>query len=354
MKALVLCAGLGTRLRPVTETFAKPAVPLLNVKLAYYSVHLLLQAGVKELVFNAHHLPDQIETLARSIPGFDGRIHISNEAQPLGSGGGVWKAIRNLSGNGHFFVANGDEVIIPSAPDVMPKLLAQHVQSAPIATIMVMRHPQVGTKFGAVWADASGQVWGFGKESPSVGGAGVKPPLGTQLTPYHYVGIQLVSDRIIKYLPSGESNLLYNVLVAAIRNGEKVKIFEDQCLWFETGNVADFLLASKNLVQLLEPTPHWYLEAFYRHYWFFGELRKPLRIGRDCQFTAESVRECEPNLLLGDRCQIDPTARLKGVVIMGEDVIVGASAVVENAVIMGGMRLKPGHSYQKGIFFPGN
>lgn len=244
----MLTAGLGTRLRPLTERFAKPAVPFLGVPLLRYPLFLMRAAGVDELVLNAHWKPEQISSLASSLEGL--RVHVSHEggAAPLGSGGGIWQARgwldqRAIGDNDSFLVSNGDEVILPHDPSVMARFVADHRASGALATVLVMKHPLVGTQFGGVWAGPDGLVRGFGK---------VGADFGADAIGYHYIGLLLLQPRVFDFMPSGESNILYDVLKSAIAAGERVRVLESQFTWFETGNPVDFLAATGEALHLLD------------------------------------------------------------------------------------------------------
>ena len=91
-KGMVLCAGLGTRLSPITETLPKPLVPVLNVPNLLHSLYLLKRAGIVDIVLNTHHLPEQIESFLGDGSRWDLRLHFSREKTLLGTGGGVKKA----------------------------------------------------------------------------------------------------------------------------------------------------------------------------------------------------------------------------------------------------------------------
>lgn len=246
MKAMMLTAGLGTRLRPVTNLWAKPAVPFLGVPLLKYPLYLLQEAGVTELVLNTHYMAEQVDALAHEITSPKLKVHVSHEpGAPLGSGGGIWKAKQWLAGtkDESFLVCNGDEVILPRDPSIFARFMNDHEKNNALATILVMRHPLVGTQFGGVWCSPTGDVRGFGKNPKA---------FGADATGFHYIGMLLLKSRIFDYLPEGESNILYDALAKAIANKETVRAVEGDFTWFETGNPHDLLEASREALHLLD------------------------------------------------------------------------------------------------------
>lgn len=314
MKAMILAAGLGTRLRPVTDKLAKPAVPFLNIPLLYYPLNLLREAGVDSLVINTHYHPEQIEALAHSIPGGGFKVDLSHEpGVPLGSGGGIWKAKDHLLGSGDFLVCNGDEVILPKERGVIGKFLDLHRKKNALATILVMHHPNVGTQFGGVWVDDQGNVKGFGK-NPLAFGSGLRG--------YHYIGLLLLNERVFNYLPNGESNILYDALTAAIAKGEQVQTLVSDFTWFETGNPTDFLHATGESLKLLaygQGLDAQYLKEICRRFWRPGsELR-----------TTESAL-----ILVDPEAQIPSSAYSSGFVVAGRGSVVNTDSRIENAILM--------------------
>ena len=122
-RAMVLAAGLGTRMRPLTDTLPKPLVPVAGKALIDYVLDKLAGAGVTQAVVNVHHRADQIEThvKGRARP----RIVISDErGELLDTGGGVVKALPHL-GSGPFFHMNSDTLWIEGVTPNLSRLAAQ-------------------------------------------------------------------------------------------------------------------------------------------------------------------------------------------------------------------------------------
>ncbi|MBQ9399458.1 MAG: nucleotidyltransferase family protein [Bacteroidales bacterium] len=109
MKAMIFAAGLGTRLRPLTDTMPKALVKVGGVPMLEIVIRRLMAAGIREFVVNAHHFHTQIEDFLRENGDFGADITLSLEMpEPLETGGGIRKAAAALSGSGPFLVHNAD------------------------------------------------------------------------------------------------------------------------------------------------------------------------------------------------------------------------------------------------------
>ncbi len=330
MKAMILAAGLGTRLRPYTNHYAKPALPFLNTPLLYYAVALLEKAGATQFVINAHYKPEQIIELSKNIPGVRTRTIVSVEDEkPLGSGGGVWQARVHLQDEEDFLLANGDEVLFPSKSDALQLMVDQHLGDEAFATIYVMEHQDVGTKFGGVWADGNGRVFGFGKQNP-------RPDL--KLRAFHYVGVQILSNGIFDYLPEGESNLLYDAMTDAINDGQEVCIYVDQCKWFETGNPHDFLLATKDCVLNELHSEDKFLREILSRFWLNG--------------SADLENQIKGQSLIGRNVKVERGVQLSGFAVIGDNVVLGAGCEVKNSVVLPGAVIAPDTLVENQIVLP--
>lgn len=244
MKAMILAAGQGTRLQPWTLTKPKPAIPFLDIPLAYYSLSLIKELPIHELIVNVHYLPDQVEDLFKYLPTKKWKIHFSDERhQLLGSGGGIHHAKKFLENEKDFLVMNSDEVFLPHDPDVMKNFLNYHLKTKALATLMVMEHPEVGTKFGGAWCSSDHQVKEFNKKQPD-----------PTLKGWHFLGIMLLNHKVFQFFKDQvvDENILYETLTLALGQGYQVQVFPVEGLWFETGNIPDFQVATDSCKKLLQ------------------------------------------------------------------------------------------------------
>lgn len=241
MKAMLLAAGEGSRFKPYTLKMPKPALPFLNVPLAFYAVEILKSLGVTDIVANTFHLPGKIVECLKPLSSALGSLQFSHEKTLLGSGGGLWNAKDHFLNDDDLILMNADEVILPFNELQLRLALEQHQKQKNISTLIVTEHPEVGSKFGGVWVNDKNQVIGFGKTRPINAVHG-----------YHFIGLQFLSRKIFDYLPEGESNILLNGVLEAIQHGQKVQIQKIDCHWFETGNLQDYLLATEQCLNLLK------------------------------------------------------------------------------------------------------
>lgn len=134
MKALIFAAGLGTRLKPLTDTMPKALVPIDGKPLLEHVILKLKAAGFNQIIVNVHHFPDQIIEFLKSKNNFDLRIEISDERDKLlDTGGGVKKAKWFFDDGKPFLVHNVD---ILSNIDLQ-SLYQQHLETLPLATLVV-------------------------------------------------------------------------------------------------------------------------------------------------------------------------------------------------------------------------
>ena len=243
MRALILSAGLGERLRPLTLKRAKPAIEFLNVPMLGFPYFWLDTLGLSDVVFNTHYLPDTVRHAAMHVVSPNTQLHFTHEEEILGSGGGIWNARFHLQWDKNFCVANADGVVVFSAMDILEQMLRFHEKQDALATLLVCPLEGVGTRIPGVWLDKYGEVTNFGKT-----------PKKDYLECQHFASYMIFSSRIWNYLPAGSSNVLYDILEPAILAGERVcgfRVDESHMRWFETGNIPEYLASTHACLEYL-------------------------------------------------------------------------------------------------------
>jgi mannose-1-phosphate guanylyltransferase len=236
-----LAAGLGTRLKPLTHFYPKPAGPFLNVPLGLYQFRFLEQLNVSSCVANSFHLPDKIQQLYQQQNLYSGKIQISNEHPAiLGSAGGLKKAAQFFSSDETLLMMNADEIFFTPQVDFLTAAYQQHLKNKNLATLITMQHPEAGKKFGAIWCEQN-KVRHIGKET-----------INSALKPKHYIGIIFLNRKILDLIPENlETNIFYDVLIRQLKT-YPVETFDINCTWFETGNWTDYFTATQATLQNLD------------------------------------------------------------------------------------------------------
>ena len=195
VRGMVLAAGLGTRMRAVSETIPKPLVPLAGRPLLAYALESLGEAGVTEVVVNTHHLAEQIEDFLAGHVARPGalRIHISREAERLETGGGVRRALRWL-GDDAFYVLNSDAVIAERGAPALARLADAWDGGAMDALLLLCpRDSALGCGgAGDFFQGGDGRLTRRGRAASA---------------PYIFTGVQLLHPRLFAGAPDGAYSL---------------------------------------------------------------------------------------------------------------------------------------------------
>jgi len=293
---MVLAAGLGERMRPLTLRTPKPALPVLGLPLIRHVFWRLRRDGVTEAVVNLHHLPEVMRAALEEAAEATGlTLATTFEPEILGTGGGLRNAAAHLRGAGTVLVRNADFL----ADIDLGAALASHEKSGcPVTLALVPSRPG----YSVVEADAAGRV---------VSLAGRPAPASPPVSSHAFTGWQLVEDEVFERLPSGKSDTvrdLYRTLAAEGRlNG-----FVHRGAWVELGSP----------VQMLDGV--------------LGLLTAPA--GVRAALLDPAADPVEGSVALGKGARVEG-ARLAGRVALGEGVGIGFSASVEDAIVLAGARV---------------
>ncbi|HEX7708924.1 MAG TPA: NDP-sugar synthase [Thermoanaerobaculia bacterium] len=234
MKGMILAAGYGTRLRPLTWMLPKPMVPLCNRPLIGWAVEAFRQAGIHDLIVNVHHLPEKIASYLHETCGNEIDCFISVEQEILGTGGGVRRVRDRLTGEEPFFLVNADTIQFPHY-----QALAEALRSSGSLAALTLRHPPAGDRFTPVWRNPEGGwVTGFGTGE------------GEALM---FAGSHAISPRIFDHLPDRAfSGIVEDVYQPVISSGsESLTSVLDDGLWFDIGTPDRYLSASAGILDAI-------------------------------------------------------------------------------------------------------
>ncbi len=297
--ALVLAAGRGERLRPLTLTLPKPLLPVAGRPLAAWTLERLRSVGASTSAINLHHLGAQI----RSTFGerFDGMplVYSDESAELLGTGGALPPLRDFLGAAATILLVNGDSL----CRWPLRELLARHRQSGARATLLVHRHAPLA-RFGGGVAVERGRLVAFGRG-----------PLAWEAarTRRVFAGAAALAPELLERLPPGPSDIVEALYEPMLALGETIAVVETSRPWFDLG------------------TPERYLEAGLA--WGLSGLPE-----RGARVAAGA--------------EIDPTARLRRVVVEAR-AKVGAGARLADCLILPDAELGEGVRLRRAIVAPG-
>lgn len=265
MRAMILAAGLGTRLRPMTDLRAKPAMPVRGRPVISLLLEFLSRQGFREVMINLHHLAESIREAVDADHPANVEIHWSEEPAPLGTGGGIRRAADFLRENEACVVLAGDMLIdVP-----LEKLFERHIASGRPATLL-LREDSRETDFGTIGVNAKGHVNRIGRLR--LGGAAGQPGReddDIEMSRGLFTGVRFFSRQILDNWPKdtiADSVFedLRDWLVPGIETrGEHVGaeiVGADSSVWEPVGTPAEYLrvnLSPPELPTLGGSAEHW-------------------------------------------------------------------------------------------------
>ncbi|MEI6848222.1 MAG: NDP-sugar synthase [Chlorobiaceae bacterium] len=305
MKAFVLAAGFGTRLKPLTDYIPKPLIPVLNIPSIFYTFFQLKKAGIREIICNTHHHANTIRCVIESsnLPELD--ITFSEEPVILGTGGGL-KNCEKLIGDNEFLLVNSDIIT-----DIDLAVLIQHHRKS--------QRPGTLTLFAT-------------PEAPEIGYIGIENGLikdfrnlrhTNLVSSCIYTGIAVLTPEIFRYLKSDFSGIVDTGFTGLIENGG-MNYFLHEGMWMDIGIM--------------------------QNYWKANLDRDSIITGMTEPMNRAIGMKPHP---ISNETDISPDARISNSVI-GCRCRIGANSTITDSVLLPGVYIKPGSRITKMIIHPFN
>jgi len=291
MKAMILAAGYGERLWPLTADRTKPALPVLGKPLVGYVAEYLAHFGIRDVIVNLHHRPESVKHSLGDGRDFGVTLEYVHEPVILGTSGALDNA-RRLLDQETFVVINGK---IITDIDLGAALKTHHDQNA-LATLVLLRNSR-REKFSVV--ETRGEL---------VTGFTGMPKQDAVEAPLMFTGIQILEPRIFDYIPPGVfSHSTTDVYPQAIAKGERVVAHISEGMWYELSTLQRYLDISLALLK---------------------------RAGRDFYEGSDSA--------------IDQGALVRDS-ILWNDVIIESGARVEKTIVGDGVRVVSGERFARAV-----
>jgi len=231
MKAMILAAGLGTRLRPLTDTIPKPLLRVGGTPLIAWNLLLLRAGGIREVIINLHYLGHMIEEAIGDGSRWDMQVRYSHEPTLLGTGGGL-KAVEWFFEKQPFLVINGDTLI-----ELDVKALVDfHQTHGGVATLVLRDDPQAA-QWGAVESDAQNRIY-------RINGRGVsQADLTGPLVERMFAGVHILHPSLLHDSPADRPFSIIDSYTNALACGSKIFGFLHAAYWSDIGTVVRYAQA---------------------------------------------------------------------------------------------------------------
>jgi NDP-sugar pyrophosphorylase family protein len=325
---MVMAAGAGTRLRPLTNSVPKPMVPIVNRPVLEYTIENLRRHGITEIMLNLHSHPDQIRDHFRDGARWGVQIHYSHERRLLGTAGGVKKVASFLSG-GTFLVMSGDGL-----SDVdLDRLVDLHRRKNAQATIG-LKPVDSRFEYGIALMDGGGRVKRFVE----------KPRWRDIFSNDVNTGIYILEPAVLSEIPDNRIYDFGNDLWPKLLK-KKARIFGQVIdrYWCDVGNIAEYRRAQKDLLDgnILFPKPP--RPAPRR-----GVKFEPrCAVGKNAEIGAGSV--IGPYTVIGDNARIGRGSALRNC-ILWDNVRIGDHVTLDTCILGHGSRVADNASICEGVF----
>ena len=288
MRAMILAAGLGTRVRPFSDLRPKPALPVRGVPLIAYALHWLRREGVTETVVNLHHHPDRVRRAAEEWCPSGLQLHFSLEPTLLDTGGGIRRVANFLRESDPSLVIAGDMLV-----DFALAPLGEEHRSAKRRATLALRDDARAAHFGTLGVDAAGRIRRIAQRFD----------LGGERCAGLYVSVNLFAPAAFDALPDREvfSHLdgwLAPALAAGANDVGAHFIPSDASCWEPVGTPLEYLDANLHRPAL--------------SFWDGDRLAR----ARGTRFA--------PGLVIGAGAQLDPGAQLERAVVWDGEHVPGS------------------------------
>lgn len=326
LKAMVLAAGVGSRLDPISHRLPKPLVPILNTPVMRHILFLLREHGVTEVISNTFHMGEVIESYFADnpVPGLN--IQFFREPALTGDAGGV-RAAREFLSDDTFVVIMGD--LVSNAN--LSAIVKEHREKKAIATIATKSAEDV-TRFGVIKRNSQGYVEAFQE----------KPKADEAISKNISTGIYVLEPAVFEHIPKdGVYGFGRQLFPSLVEKGLPVVAADLNGYWSDIGTLKDLFRANMDALYGRIPLDAIQDEAPDRYVRRDPEIPVSLKEA----LVAEAKR-----VLFGERIKCAPGLKIYDGVVVGDDVSFGEKVTVQNSVILNGANIPAGTKLRDCIF----
>jgi NDP-sugar pyrophosphorylase family protein len=324
MKAMILAAGKGERLLPLTQVTPKPLFPVANWPIIRYNIEFLKHYGFTEIIINVFHLAKQLEQELGDGSAMGARLSYSYEEELWGTGGGLKQVEKFFADEETFVVMNADVLIDFDLEDA----LHFHKRNEAVATMVLTREASIKT-YGAVDIDEDSRVRNIAgriadvRESDRISAV--------------FTGVHILSPKIFEYIPPNINSCINAYAYPKmIQNKEHVQGYLMEGYWADIGRPETYFQTTMNVLDR---------KVRFRHYDPLASFTlKPNKDKAEWSVLGESVElgaeiEFLPPFMVGHNVRIGDKAKIGPYTVIGDGTVIGKNAVVSDSIIFPGCKV---------------
>ncbi|OGC35336.1 hypothetical protein A2311_01560 [candidate division WOR-1 bacterium RIFOXYB2_FULL_48_7] len=320
-KALILAAGYGTRLEPLTLAVPKPMVPIVNYPTMQHNLELLKRHGFNEIVANIHYFPEQIENYFGDGDAFGVNLQYSFEETLLGTAGGVRRMALDIADINETFIVLSSDALT----DInLTRMLEYHRNKGALVTVALTKVVDV-REYGVVIQAADGRITGFQE----------KPSPEVALSDLANTGIYIFDPEILKMIPDGFYDFGKQLFPLLVEKQAPIYGYQMVEYWSDVGGLEKYIEsnydAMKGLVQIHIP----------------GKKHAAATWVGDRERIDPSAR-FDGSVIIGDRCTVGKDVYIKDCVI-GDKCVIEAGANIQGSVIWSDVKISSAASIQGSV-----
>ena len=301
---MLLAAGLGTRLRPLTYEIPKPIIPVINKPSISYPLRLLKKYGINKVVINLCCGTEKIKKYLDEKNRFGLKIEYSEEEHLLGTAGGVKKVERCFKRT--FLVLSADGITNLD----LDKALKFHKQKKAIATV-VLKEKEKRFKYGIALCDKENRITQFIE----------KPSWSEVFSNTVNTGIYIFEPEVLSYIPPNrEYDFGHQLLPFLVREKKRIYGYLMNDYWIDMGNLKDYRRVQ---IDILKGKTGIGIKG--------KEVREELWLGENSEISPSSI--IEPPVVIGNNCRIGKGAKIGKFTVLGDRVIVEKRASLDRCIL---------------------
>lgn len=304
MKAFILAAGEGTRLRPLTYTIPKPMFPVCNKPVMEYTLELLKKYNINEVIINLHYRGNFIRNYFRNGNKWEMKIEYSPEKRILGTAGGVKKAINFFDDT--FVVMSGDGLTGIN----LSKVIQFHKQKKSVAT-MVLKNVDSRLEYGVTLTDKQGRIKKFVE----------KPSWGEVFSNAVNTGIYVFEPEVFRYVAKNTFfDFGHHLWPLLLEKKERIYAYKMEEYWCDIGNLSEYRKAQRDILEkrIKVSIPG-------------REIRRSIWVGENT-YIHPTVKLFSP-CVIGKNCILEEGVTVDQFTVIGNSSVIRKNAKIKNSIL---------------------